>query len=277
MRPMTLTAVLAAAAIASACGGGGGGEEPTNDLDCIFANCKNSLDIKVSDLSASYEITQEGTRVTAVSSMGYRYNLLTVVRVTGGDKLTLSSGAQSREMHPTDANWWHTSTSLDGLGESPTVSVDFQRGTQVERSTVTMPKVFSIVSPAGAVVLKRSAGQLMVTLTTLPADHLVTWVDGNCNRADGTQFAVKTLVTPAYVSAQPTGGLYRIDVAALDSVISLNNQQAQPTNLSPVDRCDFTLQWRSEVHGTKPAGLHPSSSIVGVTKQVMPLTYLVQQ
>lgn len=276
MRLLTLTAVLAAAAITSACGGGGG-EEPATDLECVFANCKNSLDIQVSDLSAGYEITQEGTRVTAVSTMGYRYNLLTVVRVTGGDTLTLSSGAQSREMHPTDASWWHASTSLDGLGQSPTVSVDFRRGTQVERSTVTLPRVFSIVSPVGAVELKHSAGQLLATLTTLPTDQLVTWVEGSCRRTDGTQFPIKTQFHPAYLSAQPAGGLYRIGGSELDSSISLANRQAQPDNLSPVERCDVTLLWRSEVYGTTPAGLHPSSSIVGVTKQAMPLTYLVQQ
>ncbi|RQP26231.1 hypothetical protein DZC73_04140 [Albitalea terrae] len=272
---MTLTTMLAACAVASACGGGDDG--PDTGFDCLFANCKNSQDIQVSDLSARYEVTQEGTRVTAVSSVGYRYNLLTVVRVTGGDTLTLSSGVQSREMHPTDASWWHASASLDGLGESPTVSVDFKRGTQVERGTVTLPKVFSIVSPTGAVVLKHSDGQLLATLTTLASDHLVTQVNGNCRRADGTQFPINTTLTPAYQSAQPTGHLYRISVSLLDSEIAFENQQAQPGNLSAVDRCELTLQWRSEAYGTTPAGMHPSSSIVGVTKQSMPLSYLAQQ
>jgi hypothetical protein len=272
---MTLATVLAACALASGCGGGDDG--PDNGFDCLFANCKNSQDIQVSDLSAGYEVTQEGTRVTAVSSMGYRYNLLTVVRVTGGDTLTLSSGAQSREMRPTDSTWWHDSASLGSMGESPTVSVDFRRGTQTERSTVTLPKVFGIVSPAGAVVLKHSDGQLQATLTTLPTDRLVTRMNGTCSRADGTQFPVDITLLPAYQSQQPNGSLYRIGVAALDSEISFENQQTKPANLSPVERCDATLQWRSEVIGTKPAGMHPFSSIIGVTKQAMPLTYLVQQ
>src|SRR4051812_5232615 len=85
----TLTTSCAVFALATFSGcGGGGADVPSDGFECLFANCKDSPDVAVADINGTYEVVQEGARITATSTLGYRSNLLGFVRLGGSDSLT---------------------------------------------------------------------------------------------------------------------------------------------------------------------------------------------
>jgi hypothetical protein len=248
------------------------GEDVAEAIACTYANCKDSPDVSVADLSASYEVIQDGSHITATSIMGYRYNLVTLVRLRGGDSLAASTGAQSRQMLPTNSLLASFATSFDGQPAGSTVSVDFRRGTQVERSTVTLPRAFVLLDPLGPVTLRLSAGQLLVDVSATPDEPLTVNSSGTCWLADGTTKTVGNVVYGRFVSAVGSGSRYRVDTPALDASVNLPAPMPGET-VQKVTRCDLNLEWRRTVDGTPAAGMHPSSRIMGVTRQSMTVHY----
>jgi hypothetical protein len=268
---LKLAVALSAMGVLHACGGGTA-EDVAEAIGCTFANCKDSPDVSVADLSASYEVIQDGSHITANSILGYRYNLVTLVRLRGGDSLTANTGALSKPMLPIDSLLASFTTSFDGQAAASTVSVDFRRGTQVERSTVTLPRAFVLLNPLGPVTLPLSAGQLLVDVSAAPDEPLTVKSSGTCWRADGTTKTVSNPVYGQFVSANGSGSRYRVDTPTLDAAVNLPAPMPGET-VQKVTRCDLILEWRRTVEGTPAAGMHPSSRIQGVTRQSMTVHY----
>jgi len=267
--PLRLASALFAMTWLHGCGGGdGGASDMATAMACAFANCKDSPEVVASDIAASYEVVQEGTRVSVTSTLGYRYNLVTVVRLRGGDALVASAGTQSRQMVATDPLLVNFTASFEAQPATPTLSVDFIRGTQVERSTVTLPKAFVLLNPLGPVTLPLSAGQLLVDVSAPPAEPVTVNASGTCSRTDGTSVAYNSGLMGAVqlVGAMGSGSRYRVDAAALDVAINA-------TGAAKVTQCDLTLKWQRVIEGSSPAGLHPNSKILGITQQPMALHY----
>lgn len=264
--PLRLACALVVVSLLHGCGGGGA-NDIAEAMGCAFANCKDSPDVSASDIAASYEVVQEGTRVTVTSTLGYRYNLVTVVRLRGGDSLIANAGTQSVQMLATDSTLWHCAASFDAQPATPTLSVDFIRGAQVERSTVTLPKAFVLLNPPGPVTLPLSAGQLLVDVSAPPDEPVTVAASGNCSRADGTSVAYGgNLSAVQFLSANGSGSRYRVDTAALDAALNA-------PGAAKVTQCDLNLKWQRVIQGSSPAGLHSNSRILGITQQLMTLHY----
>lgn len=265
-QPLRLAGALFMAGLLHGCGGGG--SDAAEAMACAFANCKDSPDVSVSDISASYEVVQDGARVTATSALGYRYNLATVVRLRGSDSLVAGTGAQSRQMVATEPTLGSFAASFDAQPATPTVSVDFIRGAQLERSTVTLPKAFVLLNPLGHVTLPLSAGQLLVDVSAPPDEPVTVYASGNCSRSDGTSVSYGSSLggSVQFVGAVGSGSRYRLDAAAFDFAINI-------AGAAKVTQCDLTLKWQRVIEGSSAAGLHPHSRIVGITQQLMTLHY----
>jgi hypothetical protein len=266
-----LGGALLVASLLQACGGDAGASDVAAAMACAFANCKDSPDVSVSDISASYEVVQEGTRVTAKSALGYRYNLVTAVRLRGADSLVASVGAQSRSMTATDPTFGFFAASFDAQPATPTVSVDFIRGAQVERSTVTLPKAFVLLNPLGPATLPLSAGQLLVDVSAPPDEPVTVYASGNCSRLDGTSAAYTggLGISVQLVGALGSGSRYRVGAPAFDAAVNT-------AGAAKVTHCDLTVKWQRVIEGSSAAGLHPHSRIVGITQQSMTLHYDAQ-
>jgi len=266
-----VAALACLAAGLAACGGSS--DEEGTAIVCVFTNCKESPDVALADISPRYEVSQEGSRVTVSGNLGYRYNVLTVVRIGGTDDLTTTSGTQTRRVDATDDTRLLYATSLDGQGQNPTVSVDFVRSGLANRSTVTLPATFTIVSPTGPVSLALSAGQLLVDVSVPATETLVVHADGSCLRADGTAFNVKALSAPAsLVTAVPGGSRYRIDTPDLSALLDANSI-SDGSSQAQVASCELQLGWQRQQYGTSPASMHPSGYILGMALQRMNVHY----
>jgi hypothetical protein len=263
--------VVAAAAVALvACGGGGGFDDVAEGIACAFANCKNSAELPLQDLAPHIEVSQQATRITGKAGMGYRANLVTVVDLTGGDTFTMVSGAQSVQLQGSSRPNYAYVGSLDGQPTTPTVSIDFQRGGQVYRSTVTLPPQFTLLSPTAPIVVNNSAGQMTADLS-IPAG--TTGVDavavGDCMYSDGISRAVTWAPVASVESAGTTSSsTYRVNTSSLNAAVN-------PLNLPPsvtATQCDLTLTWRRETKGTVPSAFY-GGLIRGVTTQAMALRF----
>lgn len=262
------TPLIAALAVA---GCGGDSFVPVPDLGCVFSNCKNSAELPLQDLAPSIEVRQAGTRVTTAAEMGYRANLLTSVNLSGGDVYVMSTGSQSMSLPGTAQPPFVYTGAFDGQPAQPAVTVDFRRGANVYRSSVTPPAEFSVVSPAGAVTLDKSAGQLLVELSIPGGTSGVrAVVTGNCAHSDGATRPVDGYtVNTAVLSSTSATTTYRIDTIALHNL--LNTPNAPPSTVTATG-CDLTVTWRREVEGTIPAEFY-GGRIVGVTSQPMAVRF----
>ncbi|HJV94720.1 MAG TPA: hypothetical protein VJ608_01735 [Albitalea sp.] len=228
----------------------------------------------LADISPNYELVQEGGRVSVSASLGYRYNLATAVRLSGTDSMTLVSGVQSVALAATDEMRLSYAAFLDGQAPTPTVAVDFVRAGTAHRSTVTIPAAFTITSPTGPANLTLSAGQLLVEVSTLASELLVTRADGSCVRTDDSRFDVHGISAAAgLVGAVPAGSSYRVDAPTLDANLGYVSTAGGSVTAAKVASCDLTVTWRRETRGTAAATMHPFGHILGVTLQRMSLHY----
>jgi hypothetical protein len=270
--------LLASSLALAACGGGGDFDDLGTDIACAFVNCKESEAVAVSDISPRYEVSQSGSRVSAHASLGYRSNLITVVRLGGADTLTMEIGSMQRRMQPTDESRFDSASFLDNQPATPTVAITFSRGGQPQRSTVTLPATFSVLSPVGPVTLAKSAGQLLVQVSTPPVETLATRLSGTCTRSDASgNFAVSAnMFGAALLGPAPQGTSYRIDTLALDAAVNALGIPANtpdPAALPDVVSCELQITFRRELRGASAPGMHDSGTIVGVTQQAIAVSY----
>jgi hypothetical protein len=233
-------------------------------INCSVLNCKESDTLQLSDIRTSFVVTQSNGSVLVQAQLGQSANLLTRVRPSGTDRLTASLGSQAQELLDTSGERLSYAASFTDAGEQPSVVVRFQRGSDSYGSAVTMPKPFSVLSPAAPVSLGRSSTALPVRLSLSSGPLATATMKLRCNRGDGTSFSGETDVGPVeFDSAAPGGGVYRLSPGRLDAILNEYSKGLNGTspNLSAVTSCELDLVWTQTINGTTASALSGYSVI----------------
>src|SRR6185369_15808716 len=121
--------------------------------------------------------------------------------------LAMEIGAERQPLRATDDTRMVFAGALDSQPPTPTVTVVVTRGGVQQRSSVTVPAAFSVLSPVGPATLHKSAGQLLVQVSVPATDPVSFATTGTCTRGDlNGNFDVSGISVPALlVGAVPNG------------------------------------------------------------------------
>lgn len=255
------------------------GEGIGETIGCIFSNCKDSADLRLEDISARHRISQSGNTVTILAQLSQSANAATVVRPSGGDRLSASFGGQLIELRDlSDGRRERYGASFIHAGEQPSVSVVFHRGADSHVSSAAPPRPFVVLAPVGPVTQTRNGTGVTVVLG-LPASvqprNLLT---GRCERVDGSRFEAETQLPAQLLSAAADRQTYQVDPAVLD--IKLNERSIAANNgvvTTPfIRRCELTVTWAHEVRGQTSTTLNHHGRITGAYEVMHRLNYEAQ-
>jgi hypothetical protein len=164
-RQLGCAALLGALALLPSCGGGNGPADAVGEeLGCSLLNCKDSATLATADISPRLVASQDGGEVRIDASVSYRANLLTQVKLTGGDQLAAAAGNQRVALVTREPIGSSAQATFGGQPAGATVTLEFVRGGVVYPSTVKIPAPFTVKSPQGAIAILRSPGQYFITL-----------------------------------------------------------------------------------------------------------------
>lgn len=266
-RPALAGVALAALTVLPGCGGiDDVADEMAAAIVCTFEGCRESETLQVDEIAPEYRVTQENGTVNVRASFGKSANVVSTVRLSGGDYASASSGGQSSRLHDAGDRKVYA-VDLRDASEQPTVTVNFHRGGAVHASTVTLPKPMHMLEPTGTVSLTRSQTKLNVRLDV--AREAVITADANisCARADGTRFEAQRAYVPTRLDTSGApAGVYMLDIASLHGVLTELGAAADANaqrNTSAVNRCELTLYWRHEVKGTTAPGMNRHGYVIG--------------
>ncbi|MCU7374426.1 hypothetical protein PEC18_27195 [Paucibacter sp. O1-1] len=275
-----LVATAATAVLLTACSIGSDiGEEIGETIGCIFSNCKDSADMRLEDISPRHRISQSGNTVTVLAQLSQSANAVTVVRPSGGDRLSASFGGQVIELRDlSDGKRERYGASFTHTGEQPSVSVLFHRGTDSHVSTAAPPRPFVMLEPVGPVTQTRNGTGITIVLG-LPASVLPgNMLSGRCERVDGSRFEAETQLPIKLISAVADRQTYQVDPAVLD--IKLNERSIAANNgvvTTPfVRRCELTVTWAHEIRGQAATTLNHHGRITGAYEVMQRLNYEAQ-
>lgn len=274
-----LFAAAAAASLLASCGGSNVGSEVAEDISCIFLACKESADLRLEDISPRHRISQTGNTVTILAQLSQSANLVTVVRPSGGDRLSASFGGQAIELRDiSNGMRQRYGASFTHAGEQPNVSVLFHRGTDSHVSSAALPRPFVMLEPVGPVTQTRNGPGVTFVLGLPGSAPLGNLLSGRCERVDGSRFEVETQLPAQLVSAVADRQTYQVDPAVLD--IKLNERSTAANNgivTTPfVRRCELTVTWAHEVRGQAATTLNHHGRITGAYEVMQRLNYEAQ-
>lgn len=256
-------ATMAALAVLSGCGGG---YETAEAIVCSFQGCRESETLQVDEIAPEYRVTQENGMVNVRASFGKSANVVSTVRLSGGDYVSASSGGQSSRLHDAGDRKAYA-VDLRDTSEQPTVTVNFHRGGAVHASTVTLPKPMHMLEPTGTVTLLRSQTKLNVRLDVAREAPITADANTSCARADGTRFEAQRAYIPTRLdTASAPAGVYMLDIASLHATLAELGGAADANgqrNASAISRCELTLYWRHEVRGTAAPGMNRHGYVIG--------------
>lgn len=271
---------LAFAALGLLAGLGGCGGNPGSELvdayACGLTNCKYSADVAPQDLRLGGSLTREDGRVSAEFGLSYRANLLTVVRLSSPDALSLLPGQVplTSKTGPDGA----LEAQLTSNQDSWTVRLS-HRG-QTYDSAAVLPAPVQIRAPAPA-NLVRSQAEFSTTLAgpggVVPEVRLA---EGDCQLADGRSArwtGYKSGPGARLASSSGDQSQYTVTLDTLQQ--SLDEAAASALSLSSttgisVKQCRFGLVWAYKVKGTMASGLSTYSVIYGVSQVRQAVSYL---
>lgn len=256
--------------------GGGPGAELTDATSCAVNNCKYSADVAPQDLRLGGYLTREDGRVSAEFGLSYRANLVTVVRLSSPDALSLMPGQVPLT----------SKTGPDGLLEAQLTSnqdswtVRLSHRGQTYDSAVMLPAPAQIRVPAPS-ALARSQAQFSTALAgPVGAVPEVRLADGDCQLSDGRS---------ARWTGNKSGPQARLDSTSGDQsqfTVTLETLQqsldeaaasalsASSTNGISVKQCRFSLAWAYKTKGTVASGLSTYGLIYGVSQVRQAVSYL---
>lgn len=261
---------LMSALILSACGGGGvDGQEIgkayadglTEGVACAFANCKESPDLALSDISAKFYVTQKDGLVQVSASLGQSANLVTTVRPAGADKITATVNGQNLNLADDSKGLrLHYSGQMNENSAQPVVTVSFQRGNDSYPATVTLQPEFSLTSPASPLNLPRGAGVMTVQFNRSLSGTVSAAFNASCQRTDNTSFTASSSIPYSVVS-----DTYQVSTAELDKALTILSRAAnnQKPDTPLVTTCILDFSWNNEVTGIVSNALNRYSNIYG--------------
>jgi hypothetical protein len=266
-------------ALLAACGGS---QQQDNDIaTCVIGGCAESNTLGPTDIQTSYTVTQSGSDVHIVASLGKSGNLFSVLRLSAGDTLTATIGNQSVPLNDTSGGYRTQYVADINTSQSqPVVTVNFTRSGASYGSTVTVPTEFTLLS-ANSISTTLASGSFGVELSPLNSDLLTSTATGSCTRVDGTSFNFSTGIPFSSLGTVSGGVAYKVSTSDLDAAL---NQQGKlpvtsgttPTTTPLVQTCNFQLVWGQTRWGTTPSAMSEHSSIVGETSVTQQVFYNAQ-
>ena len=160
---LAAAAVLVGLPVLSGCGGNPA-DAMADAYACALTNCKSSKDVAVQDLRLGGSLIREEGRINASFGLGYRANLLTVVRLESPDGLVLLPGPVPLEA--TSQGGGSVGAQVQSTQDRWTVRL--QHGGQSYDSSIELPPAVQIRVPAPS-TLTRSLGQFGTTLDVAAA------------------------------------------------------------------------------------------------------------
>lgn len=279
-RPQRRPLALAAAALAGMAGLSGCGGNPgagiADAYTCAFTNCKSSTEVAAEDLRLGGNLTRENGRVTASFGLGYRANLLTVVRLQSPDGMLLLPGPVPLE--PKSQEGGALGAQVQSSQDRWTVRL--QHGGKSYDSSIELPPEVQIRVPAPS-TLTRSLGQFGTTLN-VAADPLpqVVLGDGDCQLADGRSARWSGEKNGPAVRLNGAGaGQYEYGVSTEALQLSLNEAAASALSATSsagivVKQCRVSLVWAVTRNGTVASALSSYGSVRGTSQVRQSLSYV---
>ncbi len=279
-RPQARALALAAAALAGLAGLSGCGGNPgagiADAYSCAFTNCKSSTEVAAEDLRLGGNLTRENGRVTASFGLGYRANLLTVVRLQSPDGMLLLPGPVPLEATSQDGG----SVGAQVQSTQDRWTVRLQHGGQSYDSSIELPPEVQIRVPAPS-TLTRSLGQFGTTLSVAadPLPQVVLW-DGDCQLADGRSARWSGEKNGPAVRLTASGsGQYEYGVTTEALQLSLNEAAASALAATSsagivVKQCRVSLVWAVTRTGTVASALSSHGSVRGTSQVRQTLSYV---
>ncbi len=274
---------LAAAALAGMAGmsglsgcGGNPGSGIADAYSCAFTNCKSSKDVAAEDLRLGGNLTRENGRVTASFGLGYRANLLTVVRLQSPDGMLLLPGPVPLEATSQDGG----SVGAQVQSTQDRWTVRLQHGGQSYDSSIELPPEVQIRVPAPS-TLTRSLGQFGTTLNVAAAPlPQVVLGDGDCQLADGRSARWTGEKNGPAVRLSASGaGQYEYGVSTDALQQSLDEAAASALSATStagivVKQCRVSLVWAVTRTGTMAPALSTYGSVRGTSQARQTLNYV---
>lgn len=271
--------MVAASLLGTACGGGGVAEDivpnPLEGFDCALLNCKESNTVSTDNVSPRFTITQANGKVHVDAWLSQSANVLTTLMPSPGDSLTASDGdAPPVKLRDESNDRMRWVTDFSNTSAQPRITVNFVRNGQAYPNVVTMPKPFSIVSPAGGLQIRRSTGQLDVKLASDNLQSVGLAVDANCTRSDRSNFASKGVGLNRQQDTTDAS-TFHISTLALDKALNDASVAANKNDplTSPVANCSLTLNWTITVEGTVAPALNQHGWIVATRSVGLAASY----
>lgn len=268
-------AALAGLAGLSGCGGNPGAGI-ADAYACAVTNCKSSTEVAAEDLRLGGNLTRENGRVTASFGLGYRANLLTVVRLQSPDGMLLLPGPVPLEATSQDGG----SVGAQVQSTQDRWTVRLQHGGQSYDSSIELPPEVQIRVPAPS-TLARSLGQFGTTLNVAAAPlPQVVLGDGDCQLADGRSARWSGEKNGPAVRLTASGsGQYEYGVSTEALQLSLNEAAASALSATStagivVAQCRVSLVWAVTRTGTVASALSSHGSVRGTSQVRQTLSYV---
>ena len=234
---------------------------------CALVNCTNSDTMVVSDITASYFVTQKNGQVSISAFFGQTANVLTTVAISGGDTLSATVDNQSVTFQATPTFGSPYTARVADASLQPVTSINFVRGVTSYTSTVTLPPSFSMLSPTGVVNVGKSIGNLVVQLSLPTTTNVQGTINGSCNRADGSNFVINNPIPVSVTPVPNTNNNFAMATADIDSQVNYVGQTANAqgvSNKSPVTTCALQVDWQTQVSGVVSPSFYKTSRILGI-------------
>ena len=243
------------------------GREIGSAIACALVNCTNSDTMIVSDITASYFVTQKSGQVSISAFFGQTANVLTTVAITGGDALSAAVDNQPVTFQATPTFGSPYTARVADASLQPVASINFVRGVTSYTSTVTLPPSFSMLSPTRVVNVGKSTGNLVVQLSLPTTTNVQGTINGSCNRADGSNFVISNPIPVSVTPVPNTNNNFAMATADIDSQVNYVGQTANAqgvSNKSPVTTCALQVDWQTQVSGVVSPSFYKASRILGI-------------